>query len=919
MAEGIAAAAMAAEQVVARGVEDAAAAISIAAPTLPLMICLTHLPNPAPKGSPHPALARSEHTLTVIRNKAFIFGGKDASGALCPPAIHTITLPAAPRVATDPASAASLSDRGTATSTTTVTTNNRKEQKEGGAESGGEPGAGPAYTCYPPYTLQDATTGETLVPRARAGHAACARGGGRYLLVHGGRGAGGAPVEEANCVWQWDCDALSWARLRGDASQLGARMAPARWGHWLFADEDQAFLVMVGGKTGDGGEESSEREVWMYDFHAAAWATLPRLPARPLAAAYVAGKVYAISSGGGEEDAAAGEAGLGGMVHFLDMRQSPAEREKADALVWQSVRFPATPLAPGPQPRAGGALVPLKTGHGRTYLVYMFGCSDEEGGKGREKEYYSDIWTLQLPSPARSAAAVKDKIREKLPRLESGEFRWAEAEIVPTEQMTAGGKDGVVHGAIDDATPAVRRFLGIPYARPPTGDLRFAPPRPALPFGELEATKMPPSCMQYISGIPNIYNREVPEYNLGGLNETTGPISEDCLALSIWAPIRTSSKALPVIVFFYGGAFTFGGIDAPYLIPSNWIQRKQSHIVVAFNHRDNILGYPNAAGLPPGQQNLALLDARLAVEWVRDNIAAFGGDPARIGLWGQSSGAVLIAYYTYAYRDDPIASSVILSSGSEFIDAQRYDPAHGNFTFVAAHFGCGGLGPAAELYCMRRADMSQIQDFLRARGDAGDEPPVLFPPSVDGRTVFANYSVLARAGLVARLPALIGSNAHDGVAFVPYAPDGGDAALADRRTAALFFCPAYRSARARGAAHRGAAPVYRYLYAGNFSNVSPRPWMGAYHGAELPLLFGTHALARGPSTELERRTSRAMQDAWVRFVATAGREMTVEGWDAKGQADAGGVVEFGNGVPAKLTDTTELDRKCRDMYGPGLI
>ncbi|KAL2151148.1 hypothetical protein VTH82DRAFT_6246 [Thermothelomyces myriococcoides] len=473
---------------------------------------------------------------------------------------------------------------------------------------------------------------------------------------------------------------------------------------------------------------------------------------------------------------------------------------------------------------------------------------------------------------------------------------------------------GVVYGTIDDTTPAVRQFLGIPYARPPTGHLRFAPPEPALPFGELNATKMPPSCMQYMTSVPNIYNREVLEYNIGGGNETTGLISEDCLALSIWTPIRTSTERLPVIVFFYGGAFTTGGIDTPYLIPSNWIQRTQSHIVVAFNHRDNIVGYPNAAGIPPGQQNVGLLDARLAVEWVRDNIAAFGGDPTRIGFWGQSSGAVMISYFSYAYRDDPIANSIILSSGTEFIDVQSHDPAHDNFTFVAAHFGCGGLSPADELACMRRADIGQTEDFLRDHSDTNDTPPVFFLPSADGRTVFADYGILARTGRMARLPALIGSTVQDGVAFVPYAPDGVDQALADQVTATSFFCPAYRAARARiAAALPVPVPVYRYLYSGSFTNVSPRPWMGAYHGAEQPMVFGTHAIARGPSTELEYLTSYAMQDAWVSFVASAGKEMTVDGWDAEGLVDGGKVVEFGNGVPARLTDTAEMERQCWDM------
>ncbi|KAG7294083.1 hypothetical protein NEMBOFW57_004145 [Staphylotrichum longicolle] len=414
MAE-VAAAAIAAEQVVATGLE-AAAAVAIAAPTLPLKISLTHLPNPAPEGSPHPALARSHHSLTVLANKAFIFGGLDASNTLCPPGIHTITLP------------------------TTKTTTSPPDPNNDNADERA------AYTCYPPYPLQDPSTGEVLVPAPRAEHAACARAGGRFLLVHGGRDAAGHPVGggdgegEGNCLWQWDCEALSWEKLRGD-TQLGAQMAP-RWGHWLFAGEDgdgddaQRFLVLVGGKSqagsgGSGGE--TEREAWMYDLERRVWTALPGLPARPLAAAYVGGRVYIIAEDGGDKQG--GGAVLGGVVHYLDMRASAAEREKPGALAWESVSFPANPLAPGPKPRTGGALVPLSTGHGREYLVYGFGCSE-----GSEKHYFSDIWTLQLPARGRSAAAAKDTIRDKLPRMESGEFRWDEAEIVPIEQVTEEGK-----------------------------------------------------------------------------------------------------------------------------------------------------------------------------------------------------------------------------------------------------------------------------------------------------------------------------------------------------------------------------------------------------------------------------------------------------------------------------------------------
>ncbi|KAH6847628.1 hypothetical protein B0I37DRAFT_354350 [Chaetomium sp. MPI-CAGE-AT-0009] len=409
----VAAAAIAAEQVVATGVE-AAAAVAIAAPTLPLKIALTHLPNPAPEGSPHPALSRSHHTLTVLRNKAYIFGGLDPSRKLCAPGIHTITLPSSP-TATDPASAAATTTTPSSTDnhTTTTTTD-----------------YGTAYTCYPPFSLQDEATGETLVPAARAGHAACARGIAMCWCTAGGGGCPGAGGGGGGCIWQWDCEGLRWGKLRGD-SQLGVGPMRARWGHWMFADGGQGFLVVVGGRTGGEGGGEVEREAWMYDLESMVWTVLPSMPATPLAAAYAAGRVYVISRDGD------GGSGLGGVVHYLDMKESVTERARPGALVWESVSFPANPLAPGPKPRAGGALVPLSTGHGREYLVYLFGCSQEEGA---EREYFSDIWTLQLPAHGRSAAAVKDKIREKLPRMESGAFRWAEAEIVPTEQMTGEGK-----------------------------------------------------------------------------------------------------------------------------------------------------------------------------------------------------------------------------------------------------------------------------------------------------------------------------------------------------------------------------------------------------------------------------------------------------------------------------------------------
>lgn len=172
-------------------------------------------------------------------------------------------------------------------------------------------------------------------------------------------------------------------------------------------------------------------------------------------------------------------------------------------------------------------------------------------------------------------------------------------------------------------------------------------------------------------------------------------------------------------------------------------------------------------------------------------------------------------------------------------------------------------------------------------------------PLNHNHTVFANWTALAQTGEIATLRTLIGSNAQDGVPFVPYRPDGVGMELVDQMTM-TFFCPTYQAAKTR------TGPVYRYLYSRNSTNVSPKGWMGPWHAAEVPLVFGTHPLFRGDSTELEYATGYAMHDAWLAFVATGGERPSVEGWDARDEVEGGRVVEFGNGVPARLIDTTEI-------------
>lgn len=277
--------------------------------------------------------------------------------------------------------------------------------------------------------MKDVETGESIVPAPRTEHAACARG--NYLVIHGGRDATGNAIDEA-CIWLWDSSNLSWSRIRAP-SQIGKKLAP-RFGHHMFLDEKQDMLVLHGGRTAPGAPES--KETWLYTFDTLAWTELPASPSPPSAAAFVDNVLYTISKG----------TRTPGAIHLLDIKDNATDREKT--LEWQTIDFATNPLAPGPQPREGGGLIPVTTGVGRQYLVYMFGHVDDASSGARE--YYSDMWSLQLPSHGFSAAALKDAIREKLPRAESGELSWAEIEVVAGEEVKTEGK----------AHPGPRGFFG---------------------------------------------------------------------------------------------------------------------------------------------------------------------------------------------------------------------------------------------------------------------------------------------------------------------------------------------------------------------------------------------------------------------------------------------------------------------------
>lgn len=319
-----------------------------------------------------------------------------------------------------------------------------------------------------------------------------------------------------------------------------------------------------------------------------------------------------------------------------------------------------------------------------------------------------------------------------------------------TRGLTVRTSSGIVQGFVNKTAPDVRQFLGVPYAKPPVGNLRFAPPEAATASKSIiHATSLPDSCMQQYSNSSTIYTEYEHEFLISGGQ------SEDCLYVSIWAPslesIEVSQAPVPVFVYIPGGGFTSGGQNSMYKIPDTWVQRTQSHIVVIMNYRVNVFGFPNAAGLRT--QNLGLLDQRMVVEWVQKNIGAFGGDPTRIVLWGQSAGGTSVAMYPYAWTEDPIVAGLIADSGSAG-SINGADTAHTNFTSLAGMVGCGGLSSSAEVACVRNVPAQRLEDALSLYGESGKLPALRFTPTPDGVVVFSNYTERLLSGELAQTVSL---------------------------------------------------------------------------------------------------------------------------------------------------------------------
>lgn len=222
----------------------------------------------------------------------------------------------------------------------------------------------------------------------------------------------------------------------------------------------------------------------------------------------------------------------------------------------------------------------------------------------------------------------------------------------PSVVVNISGVGAVRGTALSEGTA---EFLSIPYAAPPTGGLRFLPSKPALPWdGILDATHLKHACRQATTSVP-------------AANQ-----SEDCLSLNIWAPLRApTAPLLPVYVFIHGGAFTVG--YGAQQNGSALSERAGGIVVVNMNYRLGPLGFfsgtmvkagAEALGLPPALGGMnGVLDQQLALRWVHEHIAHFGGDPKRITLGGESAGAVSVCLHAHSPVSAAMIQAAVLESG----------------------------------------------------------------------------------------------------------------------------------------------------------------------------------------------------------------------------------------------------------------
>ncbi|CAN5197374.1 carboxylesterase family protein [soil metagenome] len=459
------------------------------------------------------------------------------------------------------------------------------------------------------------------------------------------------------------------------------------------------------------------------------------------------------------------------------------------------------------------------------------------------------------------------------------------------DELTITLDAGKVHGA---AVGEMRHFLGIPYAAPPVGPDRFRAPQPVTPWTEVrDALLLGSRC---------------PQSSLAGSSD-----DEDCLFVNVWAPSHATK--LPVMVWLHGGAFVFGSGGDPYYDGSNLAAG--GVIVVTLNYRLGLFGFLAHPALVdddpafPTAGNYGLEDQRAALHLVQRNIAAFGVDPTKFTLCGESAGGMSTCLHYLSSRTSGLFQAAIAESGlcSSSLLELPAPVAQAPGTLLAAALGCPG-SDATTIACLRAKSPDELLAAPAMVAGAVTPGGSLFQmislpgslPNVDGLVVSQPSATLAAAAQFEARPLILGNVLDEGTLFtsalfatpvtdesefraalatrftsqvvdaiVAHYPvtafPSANAALAQVINDGFFHCPSARFSKAVTA--RGAVE-YRYSFEQALS--SPiAPGLGVFHSSELPFVFGNDNFPLGkvgPSSDATSLAT-AIQHYWTQFATFA--------------------------------------------------